>query len=80
MLQDRKYYAKNDEMLLQDIKEEAGPSDDFKKTHTKQFKKNSVQEKVNNTKYFKDREEDLVDLDPSRPPNKHNCRWTSLEN
>jgi hypothetical protein len=40
--QDKKFWAKNDEMYLADTKTEEGPQDYFKQTHVKSEKKNEV--------------------------------------
>lgn len=63
-------------MLLADVKEEEAPIDPFKQTRVKQEKKDSVTEKVNNTKYFKGNT-DNKEIDPSKTPTKHGQKFTT---
>lgn len=53
MHQDKKYWAKNDELYLSDIRHpsEPAPQDPFKTTHIRVTKKSEVKEKVNHVTY-----------------------------
>ena len=42
----QKYWAKNDELRLADVKSELGPIDPFKSTYTKKQLKDEVADKV----------------------------------
>ena len=44
--ENQKFWAKNDEVKLGDVKEEGAPIDPFKKTHEKRIFKNNVSEKI----------------------------------
>ena len=46
MRETNKFWAKNDEMKLSDVKSDFGPVDPFKNTYTKKMLKNEITDKV----------------------------------
>ena len=79
MTQERKFWAKNDKVLLADVGEVEAPLDPFKETHVKMPPKNILPEKPNHIKHFRDTEESIKEPDLAHP-RQHNYRWTTLEN
>ena len=76
MKQTNKYWAKDDEVLLADIKEGQAPSDPFKTTYVKkQNKKNDSTEKALTKNYLKNG-------NAAKKGHLHqtNWRWTEVEN
>ena len=78
MHQTNKFWAKNDEILLADIKSEEAPPDPFKTIHEQLKKKNLVAQKVTKISHYTANEN--VMGEPQTGTKSHNHRWTTIEN
>lgn len=76
--QDKKYWAKADQMLLADHLEEYGPVDPFKQTHIAVHKKTQIVEKINQITHLAPTEDVHDEANQTRKT--HNYKWSTIEN
>lgn len=78
MSQDQKFWARNDEMYLNDCQVEEGPIDPFKSTFTKTEKKKEVISKINQISHASPTTQ--AELEGPGLKKAHNYKWTTIEN
>lgn len=76
--QSKKYWAKEDYILLHDMLNTEPKNDDFKQIHVKKPRKNLVVDDPN--KLNRIRKKDVLILGGSAQKQKKNYRWTNIEN
>jgi len=77
MHQDNKLWARNEEMLISDVRDSEGPIDPFKTIYQTKDKKNLITDKINLTTYLSPSSK----AEQSGPGLKkiHNNKWTTTE-
>lgn len=81
MLENKKYWKKNEDLLIKDFKEEIPEADDFKKTYIPLEKNSELIIKVNNLNHFKNFDPDNPQpIDIENVKRNHIYKWTTLVN
>lgn len=81
MLENKKYWKKNEDLLIKDFKEEIPDPDEFKKTHIPIEKNSDLIIKVNNLNHFKNFDPDNPQpIDIENVKRNHIYKWTTLVN